>query len=146
MIPEIAQRTNVPILLFANPEKPTPDKIWEQNSFCGANMAAHVMHKLGKKYQFIWGESKNAAELFEPIFKALECIKIIKNTRTGLIGGRVPGFYTSNFNEMRLRSMLGTAVEIIDLLEVVDKANKVTEDDAFAGLKKFVKVRRTFVP
>ena len=136
MIPEIAQRTNVPVLLFANPEKPTPDQIWEQNSFCGANMAAHVMNKLDKKYQFMWGESKDAAKLFEPMYKALECIKVIKNTRVGLVGGRVPGFYTSNFDEMRLRSVLGAAVEVIDLLEVVDKANKITGDEALAGLEK----------
>jgi len=47
MIPLIAQSTNVPIILFANPEEPEEGGIWSQNSFCGANMAAHVLHRMG---------------------------------------------------------------------------------------------------
>lgn len=136
MITEIAQRTNVPILLFANPEKPAPGGIWEQNSFCGANMAAHVMHRMNKKYQLIWGESKELGELVKPFCNALACVKSIRNTRVGLVGGRVPGFYTSNFNELRLRSELGSAVEIIDLIEIVETARKITDDLADAGVKK----------
>ncbi len=136
MIPEIASRTNVPILLFANPEKPAEGGIWEQNSFCGANMAAHVMHRMKKKYRMIWGKSEELGGLVKSYCNVLACAKSIRNTKVGLIGGRVPGFYTSNFNELRLRTELGSAVEIIDLVEIVETARKITGELAIAGLAK----------
>ena len=53
MIPAAASRLNVPILLLANPEVPGPGKMWEQNSFCGANLGAFVMRRLGKQYGYL---------------------------------------------------------------------------------------------
>lgn len=132
IIPAIAKSLNVPIILFANPEKPGPGGMWEQNSFCGANMAAHTLKKLGIPYHFAWDKSENAAEAVAPFIKILKCVKELSETRLGLVGGRVPGFYTSDFDEMKLRAKFGTAVEVIDLIEIVNTAKKLGENKVAA--------------
>lgn len=135
IIPAVAQRIKVPIILFANPEEPEAGGIWSQNSFCGANMAAHVLHKMGCKYQFAWGKSEDAASVLKPMLMAASGIKGLASARLGLVGGRVPGFYTSNFDEMKLRAAFGSTVEVIDLLEVVECAKNLSESEAGEGLK-----------
>ena len=52
LIPCIANRIQVPVVLLANPEEAGPGKMWEQNSFCGANLGAFVMRRLEKQYGF----------------------------------------------------------------------------------------------
>ena len=136
IIPAIAQRVKAPIILFANPEEPEAGGIWSQNSFCGANMAAHVLHKMNCKYRFAWGRSEDAAAVMAPAVRAMSCVRALAATRLGLVGGRVPGFYTSNFDEMKLRRVFGSTVEVIDLLEVVETARGITGTEAAEGLKR----------
>ena len=120
MIPAAASRINVPILLLANPEEPGPGKMWEQNSFCGANMAAHGLNRLRKQYSFTFAlPEETAAKMAAPV-AAVRAIAGLKNLKLGLVGGRVPGFYTSNFDELQLRRDFGTTVEVLDLLEAVE--------------------------
>ncbi|OGV48432.1 MAG: hypothetical protein A2X49_15880 [Lentisphaerae bacterium GWF2_52_8] len=125
MIPAMLKAIDVPLILFANPEEPSSDGLWEQNSFCGANMAAHVLEKMKRKRFFAWGRAEDAAESLAPALKVLGCVKELSGARLGLIGGRAPGFYTSNIDEMKLRAILGVSVELIDLLEVVEAAKKI---------------------
>ena len=139
IIPTVAQRTNVPILLFANPEFPKMGGTLEQNSFCGANMAAHVLTKMDKKYSFVFGLPQDAAKIMAQPINVLNCIHQLRATRIGLVGGRVPGFYTSNFDEMKLRAELGVSVEVIDLLELVNEAKKLSAADAAKGFDSVCK-------
>ena len=122
MIPAAASRLNVPILLLANPEVPGPGKMWEQNSFCGANMAAHGLNRLRKQYSFTFALPEEAAAKLAAPVAAVRAIAGLKDLKLGLAGGRVPGFYTSNFDELQLRRDFGTTVEVLDLLEVVETA------------------------
>lgn len=122
MIPAAGARLDVPIILLANPEEPGPGKMWEQNSFCGANLGGFVMNRLKKRYTFVKALPKDTAKAVEVPLRAVRCIQALKELRIGLAGGRVPGFYTSNFDEMKLRRVFGTSVEVMELLEIVDKA------------------------
>ncbi len=126
LIPAAAQELEVPIILLANPEKATVDKMWTQNSFCGANLGAFVLKRLGKKYTFVrTSVAETAAQLAIPL-AAARGIAELRTARIGLAGGRVPGFFTSNFDEMKMRRTFGTAVEVMELLEVVHTAEKLT--------------------
>ena len=138
LIPVIAERIQAPIVLLANPEGPCPGKMWEQNSFCGANLGAFVMRRLGKQYGYLKVMPAETPAALKKFIAAARCIKAMKNCRIGLAGGRVPGFYTSNFDEMKTRAVFGTAVEAADLLEVVDAAGKLT-DEQLAEAKEVVK-------
>ena len=138
LIPVIAERITAPIVLLANPEEPGPGKMWEQNSFCGANLGAFVMRRLGKQYGYLKVLPKETPAALRNFVAAARCIKAMKNCRIGLAGGRVPGFYTSNFDEMKTRAKFGVAVEVADLVEVVDTAEKLTPEQ-LAEAKAVVK-------
>jgi len=133
VIPALARGLDVPILLFANPETPSPAGVLEQNSFCGANMATHVLRTLNRQCRFAWGKAEEAAAAVAPALKAFACAAKLHGAKVGLVGGRVPGFYTSSFDEMRLAATFGTAVEVIDLLEVAEMARRLGPK---AGLDK----------
>jgi len=143
IIPVIAKELDVPALFLATPEEPKADKMWTQNSFCGANMAVHTFRKLGKKYAFAFGPAGQAAALLAKPLAVLKCVSDIAAAKVGLVGGRVPGFYTSNCDEMRLRSKLGAEVEIIDLIEIVDAAGKLGADEIARGVAAVRKTAAT---
>lgn len=126
LIPAAVSALDCPVILLANPEKPGPGKMWEQNSFCGANLGAFVMKRLGKKYTFVRALPSETAKALAIPLKAVQCLCDLKKMRIGLVGGRVPGFYTSNFDEMLLRRSFGVSVEVIDLLEIGDTAKKLS--------------------
>ena len=128
LIPVIAEQIQAPIVLLANPEGPCPGKMWEQNSFCGANLGAFVMRRLGKRYGYLKVTPSETPGALKTFLAAARGITAMKNCRIGLVGGRVPGFYTSSFDEMKTRAKLGTAVEVADLVEVVDAAEKLTSE------------------
>lgn len=133
IIPVIAREMKVPILLFSTPEQPQAGGMWAQNSFCGANMAVHTLRKMGRKYQFVFGAASQADELLRRPLQVVKCVADLAATKIGLVGGRAPGFYTSNCDEMRLRSAIGSEVEIIDQLEIVDTAAKLSSEEIRRG-------------
>ncbi|UKI31000.1 MAG: hypothetical protein L6W00_24600 [Lentisphaeria bacterium] len=137
-IPAAATRLDVPFVLLANPEEPGPGKMWEQNSFCGANMAAHGLNRLRKRYCFVMARPEETAEALKKPLAVVRAVKMLRNLRIGLAGGRVPGFYTSNFDELLLRREFGVAVEVLDLLEIVKTADTLTEAE-LAAARKVVK-------
>ena len=132
-IPAVAQRLNVPFLLVGNTEVPGPGKMWEQNSFCGVNMAAHGMNRLRKQYSWTMTEPEKTAEALKAPLAAVRAIRMLAELRIGLAGGRVPGFYTSNFDELQLRRDFGVTVEVLDLLEVVKTAETLTDSELEAA-------------
>ncbi len=125
MIPAAGTRLNVPVILLANPEKAGAGKMWEQNSFCGANLGGFVMNRLRKQYSFVRALPDETAQAVTPMLNVIRCMAEMKELKIGLAGGRVPGFYTSNFDEMKLRREFGTTVEVMDLLEVVNTAGQL---------------------
>ncbi len=133
LIPLIASRIQAPIVLLANPEEPGPGKMWEQNSFCGANLGAFVMRRLAKPYGYLKVLPAETPAALGKFLAAARCLTALKTGRIGLVGGRVPGFYTSNFDEMKTRQKFGTAVEVADLLELVDTASKLSAEQLAAG-------------
>jgi L-fucose isomerase-like protein len=143
IIPVIAKELGVPAVFLATPEQPKADKMWTQNSFCGANMAVHTFRKLDRKYAFAFGPAEQAAALAAKPLAVLKCVSDLASAKVGLVGGRVPGFYTSNCDEMRLRAKLGAEVELIDLIEIVDAAGKLGADEVAHGVAAVRKTAAT---
>ena len=132
-IPAAAMEVDVPIVLLANPEEAGPGGMWERNSFCGANMASHGLRRLGKPYSFVFARPADLPREIAASMAALRAVKALRELRIGLVGGRVPGFYTSNADELQLRRDLGVTVEVLDLLEVVKTASALTAAELAAA-------------
>ena len=143
IIPVIAKELPVPVVLVSTPEKPQAGGMWTQNSFCGSNMAVHTLRKLGRKNTFVFGPAEQTGELAKKPLTLIKCLSDLAAAKIGLVGGRVPGFYTSNCDEMRLRAKIGSEVEVIDIIELVDTAKKLSAEEAARGVEAVRKTAST---
>lgn len=124
LIPILADRLSAPFILWGVPEPSLGGPKLRSNSLCGVNMNAHTLMRLGRKYEYIFCEPEEAPERLRPSFRALECLKRLRRVRLGLVGYRAPGFYTSTFDEMGLRRLLGVEVHHVTLAELADEAKR----------------------
>jgi L-fucose isomerase-like protein len=129
--PSLARRLGVPVILWSTPEAPfrTPAFRLEANSFCASNMTANHLWRMKHPYAFVYGEPDKAIKEMKSELKVFEAIKQFNGFRVGSVGNRVPGFFTSTFNEMLLREKFGVEVEGITMLELVDLAKSLKGTD-----------------
>lgn len=128
LIPILAERLRLPIILWGVPEPSIEGPKLRSNSFCGINMNAHTLMRLGRPYDYIFCRPEEAPAELASKFRALASLKHLRHTRVGFVGYRVPGFYTSTFDELGLRRMLGVEVHHISLAEVFEEANRIAPD------------------
>jgi len=146
LIPIFADRLSAPIVLWGVPEPTLEGDKLRSNSFCGINMNAHTLMRLGRKYDYIFcGPEEAPAALASP-FRVIHCLKRLRRVRLGLVGYRVPGFYTSTFDEMSLRRLLGvevhhvTMAELLDTARAIDPARRKKEAEAIRATARVCQV------
>lgn len=125
IIPMVARKLNVPIIFWSESEPEMKGGRLEANSFCAANMNAHTLWKMNRKYSFVYGDNETVLDQLKSQVVVYQCVKDLENTRIGSVGGRVPGFYTSNFSELAMHETFGVQTEKITLLEIVENARKM---------------------
>ncbi len=143
--PMFAQRLKVPVILWSMKEPDPKGGRLQNNSFCAANMNAHHMYRLHIPYFHVHAEpgSDEAAKELTKCINVARTMKVLSQMRVGLIGGRVPGFYTSCCSEMLLRRQLGPEVKIITEHELFTAAQNLTKeelDDAMKMILEDVKI------
>ena len=134
--PMFAQRLKVPILLWSQPEPDPKGGRLQNNSFCAANMNAHHMWRLGIPYFHVHAQAgtKEAEDRIMKQVRVAQAMKALGRMRIGLVGGRVPGFFTSCVDEMMLRRTLGPEVKIITEHELFTVAKNLTDEEVAKGL------------
>jgi L-fucose isomerase-like protein len=125
LIPIFADRLSVPIVLWGVPEPTLDGPKLRSNSFCGLNMNAHTLMRLGRKYDYIFCGPDEAPEALASSLRVFDCLRRLRRVRLGLVGYRVPGFYTSTFDEMGLRRLLGVEVHHVTTAELFDTARAI---------------------
>jgi len=125
LIPIFADRLSAPIVLWGVPEPTLEGDKLRSNSFCGINMNAHTLMRLGRKYDYIFCGPEEAPAALASSFRVIHCLKRLRRVRLGLVGYRVPGFYTSTFDEMGLRRLLGVEVHHVTMAELLDTARAI---------------------
>jgi len=123
---------NTPIVMWAVPEPAFKEGgLLEKNSWCGVNMHTSHLYKLGIKYDYIYGtpEDETVKSNLSDLIKVSEVIKKLRHIYIGSFGGRVPGYFDSNFDELSLRKALGIKFEFIDLSEVLAEFDKIPDNE-----------------
>lgn len=143
LVPLIANELKVPVILWSIPEPPMQGGRLAANSFCAANMNSHFLWKLKIPYFHVHAPVDASGAKIEEIVKVINVVKTIRHTRLGVVGGRVPGFYTSGADEMMLRRELGVEMKFITMLEVVKTAEKLTDDEIAPALERIRKDSQT---
>lgn len=130
IVPKLARELDVPVIFWSEPEPPMTGGRLEKNSFCAVNMNAHALWRMKRNYRHVHGDDDVVKDKLARELNALRCAKKLASTRIGAVGGRVPGFFTSNYDELSLLETFGVQVEVFTLLEVVENARKLLGDAA----------------
>lgn len=137
VLSRFARALHVPVLLWSIPEPPPGGGRLRANSFCAANMNAHILYKLHVPCFCVHGdtgEPETAAQL-ERAVRVTRSLKLLREMRIGSVGGRVPGFFTSDYDEMLLRNRIGPEVVPLTLLEVCAAARDLAPEKTAAAEK-----------
>ncbi|MFA6815788.1 MAG: hypothetical protein WCS73_05785 [Lentisphaeria bacterium] len=140
VVPMFVQRLGVPVVLWSMKEPDPHGGRLKNNSFCAANMNSHFMYRMHIPYFHIHAEA-NSDKAKKELLRAIRIVKtcnMLQRMRIGLIGGRVPGFYTSCCNECLLRTKLGPEVKMITEHEVIETAKSLTDNEVEAALKEIL--------
>mgnify|MGYP001623719825 FL=1 len=119
--------------LWAVPEI-TRDGAIPNNSFCGINMYASILHQYidrGLAYKWFFGD------VDDPLFidrlrvtvSALSALRSLQGARVGLIGGIAPGFNDLYYDERQTRKALDVTVDrTLEFSDVKDRALAYTPE------------------
>ncbi len=99
------------------------------NSLCGLNMYGSFLEKVDKKYSYAYGgvEDETVYQKINHTIKAIDVKNKLKKSKFCIIGGRVPGFYLSNVDELRFRHEVGPELVYYSLASLIDDMQKIDE-------------------
>ena len=85
------------------------------NSLCGLNMFASFLEKTQKVFSYAYGAigDERVYHKIGLVIKAVEIKTRFRAMRFCVIGGRVPGFYLSNVDELRFRRDIGPGNRVL---------------------------------
>lgn len=110
------------------------------NTLCAMNMYGSFLKRIGyTDYSYCYGcfEEEATQNKLRAIIKALELGKKMHTSRIGVVGGRVPGFYLSNVDELRFRSAIGPEIINYSLASLIADADKISELEAEKDAEQF---------
>lgn len=137
IVPMFAQRLKVPVVLWSMKEPDPQGGRLQNNSFCAANMNSHFLYRMHVPYFHVHAEvgSESAKQGLEKAIRVTKAVQVLARMRIGVIGGRVPGFFTSSCDEMLLRTKLGPEVKFITEHEVIETARRLKQEELDAAMK-----------
>ena len=137
VLPRFANALHVPVALWSIPEPPPNGGRLRANSFCAANMNSHILYKLHIPYFNIHGDiaGEDTARQLERAVRVTRVLAMLRELRIGSVGGRVPGFFTSDYDEMLLRNRIGPEVIPLTMLEAVTLARNLPPEEVAAAEK-----------
>ena len=137
---------NTPVVIDTIREVKIPFGIWaEDNPGSFSLTAGGIVHgsldELGMSHRFFYG-SPDSPDLMKDIstfIKAASCIVKLNNQKLCVIGGRVPGMYTTMADIIQVKKIFGVEVVHVDSLRVYLEAEK-------ANPEKIEKLKKTLLP
>jgi L-fucose isomerase-like protein len=156
MTVEIAQALSAPLAIWAFPEPRLGGRL-RLNSFCGLNLAAHALGKIGRPHGWLYsmpeevgsglGELLAGMHMVNPgrarpakpatDASATRALAKLKGATVGLIGRHPDGFDTCAYDPVSLKALTGSGVEQVELATLFDRARAATPD-AIAGIRRTV--------
>lgn len=109
------------------------------NSLCGLNMYTSFLKRMGKTdFSYLYGgaEELGTRKQLSAILHAAQIKKELRNARFCIVGGRVPGFYLSNVDELRFREAIGPELVYYSLACLLEDAKELPQEIVDAEVKK----------
>lgn len=107
------------------------------NSLCGLNMYGSFLEKVGKQFSYVYGrvDDEKVYEKVRRTIKAVEVKSKLKKMKFCIIGGRVPGFYLSNVDEIRFRHEIGPEIVYYSIAALLMDADNMDAEKVKAEMR-----------
>ena len=130
------------LIVWAVPEPAMTGGKLQTNSLCGAIMNCSALTKIGQSFKFVYGgpDDDNTTNEIARYLRVVNTIKRLRRTKFGLIGYRPTGFYSSTFDELNARKVLGAETVHISLLSLVDAYEKLTSSDVQSDVSRIKQI------
>jgi len=128
---DMLEECNVPVVTWGFPGMNT-------GSMCGCQQFGYVLCELGKPYRFVFGtadDSEVVAQVMQ-YATAVNLAALLRKSRFGLVGYRVPGMTEVTFDELELKAVLGPRVIHYGLSDVADLMAGFPESQAVSTWKE----------
>jgi L-fucose isomerase-like protein len=129
----VAELVRKPVVIYATKEPPAlPGGFRRSDSFCGTLSLASALYR--RKIPFLFGgivlpEEEGFRKSFDAFVRAANVVKVFVGAKVGAIGPRPERFETVTFNEAAMAAKFNQRVVHVDLLEVVEEARKLGDND-----------------
>jgi len=113
---------NLPLVVVSTPEYDSPGKEWSINSYCGLIMNNFAAKRAGRRIFTIggWPEPQAFCDEFKRHVSVIGAVKELRHDFLGRFGDAPSGFHSANVDLLACASLLGTRVETVDLLAVME--------------------------
>ncbi len=133
LAPLIGQLWNLPVVLWATPERPGASKV-TACGLVGAHLFASILRQQQRPFEIVYGPTEDAATkaALTVAARLVHTAVALRSAKAGLVEQHVPGFINLHVDPARLSSQLGVQLQhfslkvYIDTLVAVDTA-KVRE-------------------
>lgn len=129
----VAELVRKPTIIYATKEPPPlPGGFRRSDSFCGTLSLASALYR--RKIPFIFGgivypEDSEFKRSFDAFVRAANVVRVFVDAKVGAVGPRPERFETVTFNEAAMAAKFGQRVVHLDLIEVVEEAQRLSDTD-----------------
>jgi L-fucose isomerase-like protein len=126
---ESVQDRGVPLLLWAVPEERSGERL-RLNSLCGINLAGHALKRRNIAYDYLLlpAHAPQALDRIDQLVRAGHAVRLLRESRIGLVGEPPTGFDTCHYNSDELRDRFGAQVVPLALAETLQAAAAVPSE------------------
>ncbi|MGL4382559.1 MAG: hypothetical protein ACRCTA_02455, partial [Bacilli bacterium] len=109
------------------------------NSLTGFNMATSFMKRLNLKYDFSYGQPlKTTINQIKIINQVINLKEDLKKVKVGIIGTRVPGFYLSEVDHLKLKDHFGIECVYKSVATLVIEAKAIAQERVNSALQQVI--------
>ncbi len=132
---KIAEKLNVPVLLYATKEPPAdegPSLARISDSYCGTLSIAAGLHRRQLPFHYagiFFHEEKEFLDAVNLFVRAIAVTSGLKNAQIGQVGVRPPTFETVGYDEIAMARKFQQNVVFTEVSDIVMAAKKFADDD-----------------
>ena len=141
----VQELKHIPIALWGFPMFEHKGKLEQTGSFVGLTVFSAALKRLDINHHYIYGEpgEKDIEKEINKFLNLSHTLKMLRQTRLGLIGYSAMSIYSGTFDHLLLRGLIGPEIVQIDtysLIKIAKEATKEEYGDLIQKIKRYSKI------
>jgi L-fucose isomerase-like protein len=123
--------SHIPMLLWGLTGYYKKDVLVTTADQAGTSALRKAFEDLGYKFKYIYNciDSPPKTDIVEGFGKVARAISLLKRSKLGMMGFRDMNLHTTLYDGLSLKRTIGPEVEVFEMLEIFQKAQKVDKND-----------------